>query len=143
MSLDLGAPIRTALLDEPTIEGLLSEYQGVAGIFTRRPAPDGALYPLIIVNPDASLTDRDGLTSDRPLIIKDVIVYGRQPDDYRLVESIGYSIRTLFHRTRFSIDVDGYDVVEIVASGPRIAPTDDDSTVARVVTLTIQLRESP
>ena len=143
MSLDTGAPIRTALLAEPTIEGLLAEYQGVAGVFTKRPVPDGALYPLIIVNPDVSVTDLDGLDSDRPIVIKDVIVYGRQPDDYRVVESIGYSIRTLFHRTRFSIDVDGYDVVEITATGPRVAPTDDDSTVARVVTLTISLRASP
>lgn len=143
MSLDLGAPIRTALLAEPTIEGLLAEYQSVAGVFTKRPIPDGALYPLIIVNPDVSVTDFDGLTSDRPTVVKDIVVYGRQPDDYRVVESIGYSIRELFHRERFSITVPGFDVVLITASGPRSAPTDDDSTVARVVTLTIQLRAQP
>lgn len=143
MSLDLGASIRTALLAEAPIYGLLGEWSGEPSIFTRRPVPSEAQYPMIVVNPDIAITDQDALRSKRPIVTKDVIVYGDQPDGYRVVEQLGYAIRELFHRERFSIDVDGYDVVQIVASGPNVAPTDDDKTVGRVVTLTISLRKTP
>ncbi len=140
MSLDLAPAIRTALLAEPTITGLLSEYKGAPAVQTRRPVPDGVVFPYVVVGEDVSITDADGLTSDRPIVIRDVLVYGAQPDDYRAVEQIGYAIRELFHREQFSLILTDYDVIEITATGPRAAPTSNTETVGRVVTLTIQLR---
>lgn len=143
MSLDLAPAIREALIDEVTISGLLAEYNGEPAIFTRRPVPSESLYPMIIVSPDIVINDIDALVSRRPVVIRDVTVYGNQPDDYRTIEQIGYSIRQLFHRQRLSITPTGYSVVDIIATGPNPAPTDDQKTVARVVTLTITTRETP
>lgn len=143
MSLDLAANIRTALLAEATIAGLLSTWNGEAAVFTRRPVPDDAVTPFIAVSPDISVTDADGLTSERPIVVRDITVYGDQPDQYRTVEQVGYSIRRLFHHDRLSITNTDYDIVNIVATGPQIAPTDDETAIARVVTLTISARRKP
>jgi len=145
MSLDLSPAIRTALLDEPTIAGLLSEFanSGEASIFTRVPVPADAVYPYIVIFPDVFINDLDGLTSDRPVVVRDVAVYGVQPTDYRTVEQLGYSIRELFHRERFSIINADFDIVEIIATGPISAPGADEETIGRLVTLTIQTRKKP
>ncbi len=143
MSLDVGPALRTALLAEPTIAGLLSEFHNEASIHTVLPVPAEVVPVFIVIGSDVTLTDFDALISRRPIVQRDIFVYGAQPDDFRDVEQIGYSIRELFHRERFSITLTDYDVVEIVASGPRPAPTSDEETTGRVVTLTISLREKP
>lgn len=142
MSLDLAPSIRTALLAEPTITGLITEYLGEPAVLTRRPVPDGVVFPFIVVSEDISIVDADGLRSDRPVVVRDVLIYGHQPDDYRAIEQLGYSVRELFHREKASIVSTDYDVVEIIATGPTAAPTSDDEIIGRVVTLTIQLRRS-
>ena len=139
MSLDFAPAIYAALIADSTITGLLSEYKTNPAIFTRRPIPADAVYPYIVVNPDASVTDFDALNSDRPIIIRDIAIYGQQPDDYRAVEQIGYLVRELFHRNRFSLSNSDYNIVLITATGPQIAPVDDDHTVGRLVSLRIQL----
>lgn len=140
MSLDLAPAIRTAILAVPTITGLLTDYKGTPAVLTRRPVPDGVVMPYVVVSEDITVTDADGLTSDRPVVMRDVLVYGAQPDDYRAVEQIGYELRETFHRQQFSLILADYDVIEITAVGPRAAPTSNAETVGRVVTLNIQLR---
>lgn len=148
--LDMSAPIRTALIQAAGIGDELGVYQDEPAVFTRRPVPDEATaFPQIIVNPDASLTDEDGLTSERPVCLRDIGIYGRKgrpgsaDDQTRLVEALGFRTRALFHRQRFSIVPDGYSVVDIRAGGPVPAPVDDDATVGRLVSLTIRLRRNP
>jgi len=140
MSLDLGPSIRTALLGEPTIAGLLSEYNGEAAIITRRPVPPEVEEIYIVISEDISITDADGLRSDRPIVVRDILIYGLQKGDYRTVEQLGYSIREFFQREKGSIVSDDYHIIEIRTQGPRAAPTSDDQIVGRVVTITIQLR---
>ena len=144
MSLDVGPAIRTAILAESTITASLSTYQGAASVHTRIPLPDGVTMPYVVISPDVSVIDYDGLTSDRPLVIRDVFVYGEagnvRQDDYRTVETLGYAIRDLFHRDKTVLTVTDYDVVSVDARGPVPAPTADDEVVGRVVTLTIRLR---
>lgn len=142
MSLDLAPAILAVINAEPTITGLLSTFEGVPAISTRRPVAEGMDYPLIVVTPDVAINDGDALTSVRPIVIRDVIVYGNNPDDYRTVEQVGYSLRDLFHRKRDSIIPTGYDVIAVTAAGPRPAPTSDDEIIGRVVSLTIQLRST-
>ena len=143
MSLDLGAPIRTALLADAGIVALLSTLRGTAAVFTRRPTPTDAIRPLIVVSEDISITDADGLRSDRPIVIRDILIYGDQPDQFRDVETLGYLIRDLFHRNKGSVVSATYDIIDIRASGPRKAPTSDEEVVGRVVTLTFILRKTP
>lgn len=141
MSLDLAAPIRTALVDDDGIAGMLAQWAGEPGVHTRRPAPADAGYPLIIVSGNITAGDRDGLRSRRPVITRDVTIYGENPAHYREVEELGVLVHALFHRNRWAISVPGFHVIDIVSSGPMIAPTDDDKTVARVVPLVISLKD--
>lgn len=140
MSLDLAPALRDALATAPGIADVLDQYLGEPAVFTRRPVPSGAPELMILINPDTAIGDQDALTSDRPVIMRDIAIYGRQPDDYRAVEALGYAVRALFHRQRRAITPGGFDVIDIVAHGPTPGPTDNDKTVARVVGLTIRLR---
>ena len=143
---DVAPGIRTAILANSTITDLLSTYSGAASVHTRVPVPTGVSLPHVVVGPDVAISDFDGLRSDRPLIVRDVFVYGAagssRQDDYRNVEIIARELRSMFHRVKDSLTVDNYDVVSVEASGPTPAPSNDEEIVGRVVTLTIRLRSS-
>ena len=143
MSLDLAPALRDALIDAPTIYPSLASWQGEPAVHTRRPVPPDSGYPMIVVSPDVAITDEDGLNSDRPVVVRDILIYGQQPAHYRTVESLGYAVRGLFHRARNSLSPAGYHVIDVRAQGPFPAPTDDENTVARAVSLTIRLRRTP
>ncbi len=132
--------IRSALLGLASVQNALAQWEGSPTVFTRRPVPGDALYPMILVQM-VSGTDVDGLTARRPVQTYDVIVYGRQKEDLRAVEEVSFSVRNFFQRNRFAIALDDCSVVLITCSGPRIAPSSDESLVARMVTLTITLKE--
>lgn len=139
--MNLAEPIRTALLGETIITTLLQTYQSSKPIFTRRPVPDTAPMPLIIVSPDVNIFDEDGVHDQRPVIRRDVSVYGKndKAENYRTVEVIAYAVRDLFHRNREAIVVPDWDVIDVRAAGPRPAPVDEDQTVGRLVELTVRL----
>lgn len=139
--IDLAPSLRTAISANTTITGLIQTWAGEPAVFTRRPAPAGAEYPFVMIGPDRSVTDADGLTSNRPIAVRDIAVYGIAKDHYREVEMAARSLRELFHRNRWSLAVTGWDVIEVQAAGPIPAPTDDEKTIGRLVSLTIQLRE--
>lgn len=149
MSLDVGPAIRAALIGNAPIAALLPNWRGGPAVFAYRPVPADAPDRLIIINPDISITDQDGLTSDRPIVARDIAIYGNvgpagdPADDTPIVEALGYMIRALFHRQRFSVQIDGYSVIQALASGPTVAPVDDDKEVGRMVGLTISLRRNP
>lgn len=143
--LDLGPAVREAILGLSAIAGQLSTYNGEPAVFTRRPVPDEATYPLIIID-QTNVRDEDGLNSDRPVVEIDVKIYGdkaepgSEDDDTRIVEQMGTRTRLLFHRERWSLDVGGFHVIDVTALGPAPAPVDDDKTVGRSVSLTVKLR---
>ena len=141
---DLSVPLRSALIASGSITALLSSYKSSYPVFTRRPAPDDADMPIIMVSPDITITDNDGIDDFRPVQTRDITVYGQNSTNakYRAVEAIGYLIRELFHSNWRSIDVPGWKVVDITCLGPIPAPTDDDQTIARMVSLSIQLAKT-
>jgi hypothetical protein len=142
----MGPPIRAALIGEASIADQLSKWKDAPAVFTRRPVPDEATYPLAIVNPDAAISDDDALNSERPIVVRDIVFYGRKApagdplDQTRIVEALGFRARALFHRQKFSVRPAGFSVIGIVAAGPFPAPVDDEGTVGRLVSLTIRLR---
>ena len=140
MSLNISDDIRTALLNDGSITALLGLWNSAPSIHTRRPIPENAEYPAVIVL-SRDVNDEDGLESSRPIADYDISVYGRQKQDYRSVESLGFFVRDLFHRKRFAITPSGVSVIEIVCRGPMIAPTDDASLTGRLVTLQVKLKE--
>lgn len=139
--LDLSVPIRDAVV--AALGASLPVYNGGLPVFTRRPVPSGAPYPMVVISSDITISEEDGIADERPTIIRDVAVYGVNdvPNNYREVEDIAYAVRHLFHRQRESLDLSAstYGVVDIRASGPRPAPTDDEQTVGRLVELTVRL----
>ena len=142
--IDLGPAIRIALVEDVEISGLLSEWNNEAAVFTRRPVPTDAEYPFIVISTDIAVTDNDTLNTMHQQVLRDIAVYGEQPSHFRVVEQIGYLIRTLFHRRKLSLgSVDGHAVIEIIATGPISAPTSDETIVGRVVTIAISLQEVP
>lgn len=138
-SLSVLAPLYKAITDNQSIVDLLGEWNSGPAVFTRRPTPADAPYPMIVVGPEIARSDNDGISQYRPLVTIDVIVYGQQKQDYRRVIEASELVRTLFHRQRHSLIVDNHTVASIRCSGPIPAPVDDDSEVGRAVTLTIQL----
>jgi hypothetical protein len=139
--LDITQPIRDAVV--AAMGSSLPVYNGSPPVFTRRPVPSKAPYPMIVISSDVSLTENDGIDDERPIVIRDVAVYGVNDvaGNYREVEDIAYAVRHLFHRQRESLDLSAstYKVIDIQASGPRMAPTDDQQTVGRLVELTVRL----
>lgn len=135
--IDFSPALRTALINDATVGGLVGEWEDSPAVFTRTPVPADAPMPLVVISPDVSYIDLVALSDERPQVEKDIFVYGDQPDQYRVVESIARRVYDLFHRTRFSISVAGYNIVLISATGPRPAPVDDENMIGRVVTLTI------
>lgn len=141
-NLNLVAPIRVALVADSDITDLLGTYQGNPSIHTRRPVPEQAMYPMLVISSSVAIGDFDGLKSNRPIAVHDVIAYGQKDDSYRVVEELGYLLRNKFHRNRTVISVPSYNVVSLVASGPIPAPVDDIKFIGRVVSLTVQLAET-
>ncbi len=140
MTLDVAAALRTAIMAQTAISDQLAEHDGEPGIYTRRPLPENAPYPLCLINPAAAIGDQDYLNSDLPVVMRDVAFYGEQPKHYRIVEALGYLARDFFHRNKWAIAPAGYDVIQVTAKGPIPGATDDQTTIGRVVALTIQLR---
>lgn len=138
--MNLGEPLRAALIGETGITSLLQAYKGSFPVFTRRPVDDTAPYPLLIVSPDINITDEDGVNDERPVIRRDISIYGRNDKvAYHVVENIAFVVRGLFHRNREAITVVNYNVIDIRAAGPRPAAVDDEQTVGRVVELVVRL----
>lgn len=139
--LDLSVPLRVAVI--LAVGDSLPVYKGNSPVFTRRPVPDGVPFPLVVISSDVTLTDADGVSDERPIVVRDVAVYGVNDvaGNYREVEDIAYALRHHFHGRRDSIDLgaSSYGVVDVRASGPRPAPTDDEQTVGRLIQLTVRL----
>jgi hypothetical protein len=143
---DLSAALREAIIGHAAISGQLSQWAGEPAVFTRVPIPDDAAYPLCVIPAATAIGDFDGLNSSRPMVMRDIIFYGRKGapgvDDYRIVEQMAFEARRLFHRQKFSAVPSGFAVVDIRVNGPMPAPVDDEKTVARMISLIIRLREN-
>jgi hypothetical protein len=146
MSVDVGPGLSAAIVGESTITNLLSTYKGAPSVHTRLPVPDGVEFPYIVIGPDVAVVDFDALTVDRPIVVRNIYVYGNAgnalQDDYREVEQVAYALRTLLHRGKDALSVDNYDVVSIEVTGPTSAPTSDDKIIGRYVVATIRLRST-
>ena len=138
---DLAPIIRAKLLTDAGLLALLPDYLGSKPIFTRRPAPTDAPFPMIIVSPDVAFTDQDGIRDFRPIILRDITVYGQNDtaQNYRDVETMARAIKDMFHSKREALVVPGWATMQSICTGPIPAPVDDDQTVARVVSVTIWL----
>jgi len=137
---DLSEPIRNAIIASSEITSLLEPYAGSYPVFTHRPVPADSPRIVIVISQDIASDDQDGLNDFRPVIIRDIIVFGQNEpaDRFRKVQQIARYIHSLFHHKRYSINVPGWITVLVQATGPISLPQ-DDQTVAEVVTVQVTL----
>lgn len=144
--IDVGPSIRSAILSNSYITSRLSTWQGSPAVLTRLPVPEGVDFPCIAIPFNAATMDQDFLDSEMTVIVRDVMVYGNiaapgtSEDHTRKVDEIANSLRDLFHRKKRALGNTSFHVVDIVVSGPRPAPVDDDKTTGRMVTLTMRIQ---
>jgi hypothetical protein len=138
---DLTTPIRAAIVADASVTSLLPAYQGSFPVFTRRPVPDLAPYPMIVISKDITVSDEDGVNDDRPAIVRDVAVYGmNEPAErYHELDVIARAIRGMFHRKSPLTLSDGWTVTLITATGPTDFRLENDKQTGRVVQLTVRV----
>lgn len=138
---DLSVPLLNMLLGMPAVTSVLAPYKNTFPVFRRRPVPQDTPYPAIVISQNISARDEDSLDGARPVLDRDIAVYGQNLDvaSYNAVESIANTIYQSAHRHPELIIVPDWHVMSMVARAPMAAPTDDFKTVGRVVRLTIRL----
>jgi len=141
--INLQPAIRQFILNDVTISSLLPNYNGSKTVFTRRPVPEDATYPMIVVSPPVSDIPNDFVScGGRRTPTFDIAVYSTNDDaaNYRKVEQIAYRLATIFHRIpRYALTMPtDSNLIQTTVLGPFPAPTDDTVKVARVVSLNIE-----
>lgn len=142
---DLLPSIRASIVAAASVTSELPAYAGSFPVFTRRPVPDAAPTLVVVVNPQVQAGANDGINDLRPIVVHDVVVYGQNGaaaggvDEYRKVERIGQALQQLFHSHPELVSAAGWSTIDVTASGPSPAPTDDEQTVGRLVSVTTRL----
>ena len=133
--------IRATLAADDFINSNLAQYLGDITIFTLRPVPSDAPYPMIVVDPNKADVDVGGLNYNQLRILADINVYGVTipASNVRLVDQLAYEVFELFHRNRYSVQVPGWQTARIWCNGPTQIPSDDDMRVGRLISLTAEL----
>ncbi len=141
--IDLQPAIRSVILNDQNIASLLTNYNGSEPIFTRRPVPTDAPYPLILISHVVADNQIDYVRFGRRILTYDVAVYGLNDSaaNYRKVEQIARLIANKFHRIQpyeISMPV-GSSLIQSTVIGPLSAPVDDDNKIGRVVILNLEV----
>lgn len=144
--IDLAPLIRTSILND-TIATDIANFEGSKAIFTRRPAPDGANYPMVFISPQIPGAILDYLDGElRREVVYDILVYGQNDTaaKYRTVEKIGLALANKFARPSLNIITPptGFSIVKIVGTNMAVAPTDDLNIVGRFSTVTFTIQEN-
>lgn len=140
---DLSETIREAIINTPAITALLGTFAGDPCVFTKRPTPAAAPYPIIIVSPDVAALEEDGLFHFQTTFTRDILIYvgNATAPDYRKADQIQALVRQLFHRQWRVINVVNWKVTDIVAINQTLT-SQDDQVEGRVVTLNITVAQS-
>ena len=139
---DLAEPLRAAIVGASSITALLPTYVGSPTVFTRRPVPHDAPYPLIVISSDITVFNEDGVNDFRPINTRNILVFASNDTaiHYRVVDTLANLVRDLFHRNRNAITVSGWSIIDIQASGPEPIPG-DDQIEGRLIMLAIRLAQ--
>lgn len=142
--IDLQPALRSYLLADNDFSTKLAVYQGARSIFTRRPVPNDAKYPLAIISPIVGGLENDFVScGGRRTLIYDIVVYSNNDEaaNYRLVEAAAFRLSKILHRIPpYALSMPtGSSLIQTTATSPFPGPTDDFVKVARVVSLTIEV----
>lgn len=141
--IDLAPNIRAFIIADSTLTNSLSTYKSEKAVFTRRPVPPDAEYPMIVISSPIAQTESDYLDRLYRGTTYDIAVYGLNdtPANYVKCEEIAFLLQDKFARIsnyEFTMPT-GYHLSQAVATGPTPFPTDDENQVARGVTVTFNI----
>jgi hypothetical protein len=125
--------IYNAMAGDTTLTGMLSTYSGGPAIFMYAPVPGAATRPFVVCA--NSIVDRpfDTKNSTGREETRIIGCYDVSTVSYDIVEAIAERVRFLFHH--IMLPVTGYTMILAEASGPIVAPADDQMTdYVRMVT---------
>lgn len=134
----LSTALFTRLIGDATLTALLGTTAGAASVFAKRPIPSGAGYPLVISATVVGDVAADMMVSQGRAVQRDIALYGKLATDYDKVQDAAERVRVLFHRR--PLTVNGYQTIDVLASGPIDAPAEPQE-IGRIVTLTIRLHQ--
>lgn len=142
--IDLQPALRAYLLEDTEFSSKLAIYQGARSVFTRRPVPNDATYPLSIISPIVVDNQNDFVScGGRRTLTYDIVVYSNNSDAsvYRQVEAAAFRLAKILHRIpRYALNMpNGISLIQTTAIGPLPAPVDDFVKVARVVSVNIEI----
>jgi hypothetical protein len=127
---------------DSTLVGMAGAWASGRSILTRRPVPDSAARPVILLADQPSdVPSRPGtlgLGLDGRLVARTVAVYGSEQSQYPDVVEMAERLRTLFHRRPLTGMQNWTNVIALV-HGPFDAPA-TPGDVARAITVTFELR---
>ncbi len=136
----LADAIYARLAGDALLTAYLGTWNGNPSIITFRPVPDDAGRPIALAAEVVSDVNADAVTARGRQIVRDIAIHGKAASQFEQVEVAAERVRALFHRQ--PLDVAGYRVVVVTASGPMSGPAEPDE-VGRIVTLTIRMDEAP
>lgn len=145
MSLDLLPNIRDGIMDASAVIAELAAYKEEPAVFTQRPVPSDATYPVCVISPAVNVGDADALSRQRPVVTHQIAFYGNKgaagtsQNHTRAIDRAAFAARQHFHRNRFSVQLSGYYVIDVQVQGPVPAPVDDENKVGRVITVQVRL----
>lgn len=132
----LTSAIFNQLADDPVLAALLATYEGNPAVFTMDPAPGDATLPYIVTAGEATSSPNDTKTTLGLNLIRDVRCYAEASGSSVVIELIANRVRLLLHRQE--VDVNGYQWVLSIASGPIVA--DEPDAYGRIVSLNVLLQ---
>lgn len=142
--IDLSVMIRKYLLTIPEFTSIIADYQGDESIFNFRPVPEDAPYPMAIISSALGGADSDYVNCFKRDIPYHVTIYSKieSGNDYKKIENLANLVARSFHRIRPSLlEVpQGVNIVSVTASNPFIAPTDDNSVIARAININFEVK---
>lgn len=141
--IDLSTHIRAFILADSELTDDLSTYYGAKSVFTRRPVPQDAEYPIIVISPQIGSGEFDYIDRLHRTANYDIAVYAQNDTSahYRECEETAFLLQSKFARltnAEFNTPAE-WHLVQATATGPTPFPTDDNEKVARGVTVTFQL----
>lgn len=106
----------------PNIANRLALYQQVPAIFTST-VPDSVTGTYLVIRDPFSNEAYDTKTSRGRAVLVDIGIFGVDDGDVIDVQDVAEEVRELLHRCPLVID--GYGTLIAQASGPILAPTED------------------
>lgn len=152
--LDLTTPVIDRLLANAAVQAFLPTYTADSGgsakaVFSTDRVPGDAGFPFIHSSGQIDDTPEDIKNTRFRVILRDIGIFDLVEDrSSSALDDIAEKVRNLFNRGNVAAEhpvdgamtVAGFKIITMEASGPVVAPTDEE-VMGRIITLTIVLED--